>query len=689
MRHDPVTMTQMKINAPNSQSELELLRLINDQRQAKDIICDILNLISKVSGAKAVNIFQIDRRLNRLQMWNLEGGEILLTEVLSRRDPLVVLAERERRIVKQKDWESLPVPEGRPQVFQQLQILIPLFSRELLVGLVVIGNVEEYDDLSFLEKCQGFLATLLEISRLRGLVIEDPVTGLQTHEYFSMRLGDEIERSHRYERQVSLLMVRLDSLGKGLQELSSFQAESILKRVGTILLENTRRSNVVSRFLSDPDIFQLMMPEISAEIAEKLGETLARKFSELTLEGMKKPLEVFWGVSTFPKDAPSRQILMARAYSALEKARRQGQRPSPDTRKTAKEIHDFSKELDVLSPKILEILDTAYRIANSKSTVLIGGETGSGKEILAEFIHRHSNRKDKPLITVNCGALPESLLESELFGHEKGSFTGAESRRIGRFELSHEGTIFLDEIGELTLLAQVKLLRIIEGKPFYRLGGTTPILSDVRIIAATNKDLIDEVQKGNFREDLYYRLNVITFCVPPLRERQEDIPILVRTFMKDFNGQNNFNVKEIHPEVMDILYRYSWPGNIRELRNAIERAMILSEADGTLLPRYLPPSVLKGVKGVSMGEMSSSSVDSFSNKEEKADEIEFPDLNERQRQIISYLREHSYISNQKYVHLMKVSRRTCVRDLNILIDRKIVTREGKKKSCIYRLSEGV
>ena len=695
--HLPDTMSHMNENVPGQAPDFGLFQLINDQRDAKEIICDIRDLISKVVGSKSVEIFQIDRRLNRLQKWSQEGGEILLTEVLSRRDPLVVLTEKERRILMNQDWQDLPIPEGRPKVFQDLFILIPLFSRDLMVGLVAIANPqnphmdEEEKQILFLflNKCQGFLSTLMELNRLRSLVIEDPVTGLRNHEYFSLRLSDEIERAHRYERQISLLMIRLESLEKVLQDLPASQAETVLKQVGTILLENTRRSNVVSRFISDPDVFQLMMPEIPAEVAQQLGETLARKFSEFKTDGMKKPLEVFWGVSIFPQDAPSRQILTAKAYSALEKARRQGQKISPPETPVS-EGPDFSKEVDVVSPKILGILDTAYRIAPTKSTVLIEGETGSGKEILAEFIHRHSNRKEHPLIKVNCGALPESLLESELFGHEKGSFTGADSRRVGRFELSHEGSIFLDEIGELTLLAQVKLLRILEGKPFYRLGGTTPIHSDVRIIAATNRDLITEVQKGNFREDLYYRLNVITFTVPPLRERPEDIPALVKAFMKGFNEQNSFNVKEIHPEVMDILYRYQWPGNIRELRNAVERAMILSEKGGTLLPRFLPPSVIKTVKGLptseGVGSKLSLSIDGI---EELADEIEFPDLNERQRRIISYLRDHPYVSNQQYVNMMKVSRRTCVRDLNVLIDRKIVVREGKKKSCIYRLVEGI
>lgn len=678
---------------------LELLLLMGQERDSNEIVCDIRDLIARTLGTKTVEIFQYDRRLNRYYQWTKEGPDGS-NQALHRHDPLVMLAERERRVLTASDWAHLPVPEDRPKAFSEVRMVLPLFVGKMLVGLVAMTpqGEAEFSKRPFLEAVRGALALLLENSRLRSLVIEDPVTGLRSHDYFVSRLTDEVERAHRYQHKISLMMIRLEPLSKLLQDVSPLMAERILRQVGTILMENTRRTNVVARFLSDSDVFQLMMPEIPGDIALRLGETLAQKLNGMTLEGIKQPLQVFFGVATFPDDAPSRQILSAKAFANLNERylhREATARPSTPT--PSKLVADFAQELDIRNPEMLALFETAYRIADSKSTVLILGETGVGKEVMAEFVHRHSSRAPKSLVKVNCGALPENLVESELFGHEKGSFTGEEARRIGRFELAHEGTIFLDEIGELTLSAQVKILRIIEGKPFYRLGGTAPIATDVRIVAATNRDLLAEVQKGNFREDLYYRLNVISFSIPPLRERREDIPVLISRFIKNFNKDNNTNVQVVHPEAMDILYRYHWPGNIRELKNAVERAMILTGNERTLVARYLPPSVLKGASetpgrppalGDGVPRSAAVGVPKAPVSMDSAGP-RFPDLNERQRQVIEYLRVHSFISNQQYVSLMSVSRRTCVRDLNELIDKRLVIREGKKKSCIYRLADGV
>jgi len=227
--------------------------------------------------------------------------------------------------------------------------------------------------------------------------------------------------------------------------------------------------------------------------------------------------------------------------------------------------------------KMHQIYQLILDIAPTDATVLIQGESGSGKELVARAIHYHSERKDDPFVVVNCSAYPETLLESELFGHEKGAFTGATHRRAGRFELANKGTLFLDEIGEIPLVSQVKLLRLLQFQKFERLGGIETIGVDVRIIAATNKDLKREVEKGNFREDLYYRLNVIPINIPPLRARQNDTPLLVEHFLKRFNSRGNKTVKGISPEAMKILMGYNWPGNVRELENIIEHAFILTK----------------------------------------------------------------------------------------------------------------
>ena len=251
------------------------------------------------------------------------------------------------------------------------------------------------------------------------------------------------------------------------------------------------------------------------------------------------------------------------------------------------------------SAAIQEVLVKIEQMAPVSSTVLVQGESGTGKELVAKGLHDLSPRRGKPFITVNCAALPETLLESELFGHEKGSFTGATERRLGRFELADTGTIFLDEIGETTSATQVKLLRVLESRTFFRVGGVQPIKVDVRVIAATNRPLRDAVALGEFRDDLYYRLNVLNIYLAPLRERRADIPLLVRRFIREFARTHDRTFRGITPEAMQRLVNASWPGNVRQLRNLIESMVVLApgaeirasdipndilEGPGTLLP---------------------------------------------------------------------------------------------------------
>jgi DNA-binding NtrC family response regulator len=236
------------------------------------------------------------------------------------------------------------------------------------------------------------------------------------------------------------------------------------------------------------------------------------------------------------------------------------------------------------------VFETISRVAPSKASVLITGESGVGKELVADAVHALSPRKDKPLVKVHCAALPDNLLESELFGHEKGAFTGALNRRRGRFELAHGGTLFLDEIGEIDLNMQIKLLRVLQQKKFERVGGEETIETDVRIVAATNKDLKAEIEKGAFREDLYFRLNVITIFIPPLRERKEDLPLLITAFLREFAKENNKAVEGIDERARAALYGYEWPGNVRELRNCMESAVVMAKG-GVITEGDLPPTI--------------------------------------------------------------------------------------------------
>jgi two-component system response regulator AtoC len=241
------------------------------------------------------------------------------------------------------------------------------------------------------------------------------------------------------------------------------------------------------------------------------------------------------------------------------------------------EGRDLTDRIIGNTPAMQAVYKMIGRVAQTDATVLITGETGTGKELITEVLHLFSTYRDGPLVKVNCAALPETLLESELFGHEKGSFTGAVALHKGRFEMAHKGTIFLDEIGEMTLGTQKKLLRVLQEKEFERVGGTVPVKVDCRVIAATNKNLKHEVEQGHFREDLFYRLNVITIFTPPLRERKEDIPLLVEHFLNKYRYTPGSPPARISEAAMQILIEHDWPGNVRELEHAIQRAVVMSQ----------------------------------------------------------------------------------------------------------------
>ena len=253
--------------------------------------------------------------------------------------------------------------------------------------------------------------------------------------------------------------------------------------------------------------------------------------------------------------------------------------------------HKFEKgEMVVESKKMREILKTVDQVAQSSATVLIEGESGTGKELIAHRIHELSPRKNAPFVAVHCASLTETLLSSELFGHEKGAFTGASDRKIGRFERAHKGTLFLDEIGEISQDTQVKLLRVLQEGEIERVGGIKTIKVDVRLVCATNKNLLEEVKAGRFREDLYYRINVIYIKLPPLNERKDDIPLLAESFIKSFSQANGKKIRGIDADALEALKQYPWPGNIRELKNIIERMIVLSSSE-TLTLEQVPEDI--------------------------------------------------------------------------------------------------
>ena len=297
------------------------------------------------------------------------------------------------------------------------------------------------------------------------------------------------------------------------------------------------------------------------------------------------------------------------------------------------------------SAPMKKVFETIELVAPSRANVLVTGESGTGKEMIADAIHHHSPRREKSYIKVHCAALPESLLESELFGHEKGSFTGAIARKRGRFELANLGTIFLDEIGEISLQTQVKLLRVIQEREFERVGGEERIKVDVRIISASNRNLKDEIERGNFREDLYYRLNVVSIHVPPLRERPDDIPLMVHKFIEEFSKENNREIEGITNGALQALMSYKWPGNVRELRNVIESIVVLTKAR-IITEQDLPVGVLS--------------------KDEKSS-LKIPvgiSLADAEKQLIMFTLEYTGGNKTKASEVLKIGRKTLHRKLS-------------------------
>jgi len=352
---------------------------------------------------------------------------------------------------------------------------------------------------------------------------------------------------------------------EGLKQLAEFRPDAVLcdvrmpKMDGLTLLKRAREDGHEALFI--------MMTAFGS--IETAVEAIRRGAEDY----LTKPLDV--GAVT------------ARLEKALEK--RQLVRDNQMLRERIREKYQFSNIVGD-SPELQAVFDVVKRAAPTRATVLVLGESGTGKELIAQAIHEESPRRQKPFVKVNCAALSETLLESELFGHEKGSFTGAVGRREGRFELADGGTLFLDEIGDISPGLQVKLLRVLQQREFERVGGTTTLKVDVRVVAATNKDLAAEVKSGRFREDLYYRLNVVSVTLPPLRKRKSDIPSLVAHFIERYSELHGKEVKGLAPGTLNALLSYDWPGNVRELGNVVERAVVL--ARGTeLTSDDLPPTM--------------------------------------------------------------------------------------------------
>jgi Nif-specific regulatory protein len=306
-------------------------------------------------------------------------------------------------------------------------------------------------------------------------------------------------------------------------------------------------------------------------------------------------------------------------------------------------------------PRMQQVYEFVRKVSEADSTILVGGQSGTGKELVARAIHRNSRRRRKPFMAINCAALTESLLETEMFGYEKGAFTGAMNQKAGRIEEAAGGTLFLDEVGELAPALQAKLLRVLQEREFERVGGTRSVKADIRLIAASNRNLKEEVENGSFRTDLYFRLNVVSIVLPPLRERREDIPRLAQHFVDKYSGQSSRRVSGCSPETLECLKTYDWPGNIRELENAIERAIVMGSTS-VILPEDLPENVIEGAAR-------------FGSDEPKFHER----LRELKRQLVQKAlddSQHSYSDAAKALGLHPNNLHRLIKNLNIKPGRK-------------------
>jgi len=520
----------------------------------------------------------------------------------------------------------------------------------------------------------GVVGMALHNARLYRLAALDEATSLPGATSFEAALRRDVEAALAGGPGVVVLRIGLDGLDRAAVR-RGVETQRALLRAAADALRSALGGRVQAGRLSDDEL-AVRAPGATREEGMELATQVRERIAAVELrpddggDPVRTPVAV--GLARCPDDAKSVEFLLDAAGRALVAARRDGGERVVDVHRVEQglvEVPPFEAGAIFRSERMVAVLDVARRAARADSTVLLTGETGVGKEVIADLVHRRSLRAGKPFVKVNAAALPETLLESELFGHERGAFTGADRRREGRFELADGGTLFLDEVGEMSLTAQVKLLRVLAEGQFTRLGGTKPVTVDVRVVAATNQELEQAVATGRFREDLYFRLNVLRIEIPPLRERREEIPSLVEHFLAEARRKLGRGPSKLTSGAMDVLYRHPWPGNVRELRNVIERAAVMCEGDEAG-PEHLRLDPPRGAAAATAVPPVAAPMDA---------------LNERQRALLAFLAQHGRCTNRQYIEMTSASERTGLRDLHDLMKRGLIVREGKRRGAVYRL----
>lgn len=540
--------------------------------------------------------FRVARNINKE---NLESEEFqisrsIINEVAATGNPIFL-----SNIYQDKNFE---VSKSIADLGLQMAMCVPLKAKDRLHGLIYLDSHSVAETFTEVEqKLLEAFATQASVAIENGYLYEssirDQLTGLYNYGFLRLRLEEEINRSLRYKKEnISFVMLDLDNFKSINDSYGHLFGNSILIKVGEIIKNTVRSYDIPARYGGDE--FAILMPETDVQGAKSIAERLQEKITKQQFRTGQESFTITasFGISSFPVDQiVSSESIIVEADHALFVAKGKG-RNKIECFAVRKGLEKDDFEIIGSSSAIEDVKKVVSRVAQTDTTVLIIGETGNGKELIARLIHKKSSRKDKPFVVVSCGAIPDTLLECELFGYEKGAFTGAYAQQKGKFEIAHGGTIFLDEISELPFHLQAKLLRAIEQREINRIGGKSPIRIDVRVIASSNKDLKDDVKKGRFRKELFDRLSVATISLPPLRERLEDIELIASYYLDYMNKKYRRKFKGFTKGAMDAMMHHKWPGNIRELIHRIERAVImnagqyLDEKDlGLALPNLKKP----------------------------------------------------------------------------------------------------
>jgi diguanylate cyclase (GGDEF)-like protein len=480
--------------------------------------------------------------------------------------------------------EAFKISESIEVLGLRMVMCVPLKAKKHLLGLIYVDSHSETESFTKLEErlFEAFAAqasVAIENTRLYDSSVRDSLTGLYNYGYLRARLDEEINRALRYKKDtISFIMIDLDNFKAINDSYGHLFGNSILVKVAELIKGSVRNCDIAARYGGDE--FAILMPEIGVRGARYLAQRLQKEIGVLQFpvddkETVSTTISI--GLSTFPVEKiTDGENIIVEADHALFVAKSKG---GNQTAVFGLRKDERQKEPQLIgkSAQIEEVRKTVSRLARIDATILITGETGTGKELITKLLHQESDRAEKPLVVVNCGAIPDNLLESELFGYEKGAFTGAYRQHKGKFEVADGGTIFLDEVGDMPMHLQVKILRAIEQKEIDRIGGKAPIKVDVRVIAASNRNIDQEVKRGNFRKDLYYRLSVATIHISPLRERPEDIEALCKYYLNKMNKRYGRKFIGFTSGIMKTIMHHPWPGNVRELIHRIERAVIMGK----------------------------------------------------------------------------------------------------------------